>query len=432
MEFKTLKNRQLDIIVSLWTNVCRFVLAGVFIFSGFVKAIDPLGTTYKIQDYFEALNFIPLISTVIPFGGALFIAFVEFCLGVFLLFGFRRRVSTSFVFVFMIIMTLLTFWLAIMNPISDCGCFGDAIKLTNWQTFFKNVFLLIAAVSVFRWGNQIRPLVSQRFDWLIELYTFLFIGGVMVYSLRNLPVFDFRPYHIGANIKEGMEIPEGAFPTEYETFFVLEKDGKKKEFTLDNYPDSTWTFVDSRTVVKKRGYEPPIHDFSIVRHDDGDDITEAVLNNVSYSFLLIAHQLKEADDSRVDLINELYDYCIENGYAFYCLTASPDEDIQYWQERTGAEYPFAITDDTTLRTIIRSNPGLVLLKKGVVINKWSVENIPDEYQLTDKLEKLSLGHINQRGPVHRILLVLGWFVLPLFLFSVIDIVWGKYRNYRKK
>lgn len=427
-----MKQNQLNTIISLWTNVCRFVLAGVFIFSGFVKAIDPLGTTYKIQDYFEALNLMSLTPTIVLFIGALLIAFVEFCLGVFLLFGFRRRISTLFVFILMIIMTLLTFWLAAVNPISDCGCFGDAIKLTNWQTFFKNVFLLIASIFVFRWGNLIRPLVSQRFDWLIELYTFLFIGGMMYYSLKNLPMFDFRPYHIGANIKESMEIPEGESPTEYETFFILEKDGKQKEFTLDNYPDSTWTFVDSRTVVKKRGYEPLIHDFSIVRQDDGEDITEAVLNDVDYSFLLVAHQLKRADDSRVDLINELYDYCIENGYAFYCLTASPDEDIRYWQERTGAEYPFAITDDTTLRTIIRSNPGLVLLKKGMVVNKWSVENIPDEYQLTDKLDKLPLGQINQRGPVHRIMLVLGWFVLPLFLLSMIDVGWGKYKNYKKK
>ena len=427
-----MKKNQLNTAIGLWTNVCRFVLAGVFIFSGFVKAIDPLGTTYKIQDYFEALNLISLISTIVPFVGTLFIAFVEFCIGVFLLFGFRRRVSTSFVFVLMILMTLLTLWLAVVNPISDCGCFGDAIKLTNWQTFFKNVFLLIAAFFVFRWNNLIRPLVSHRFDWLIELYTFLFVSGVMGYSLRNLPVFDFRPYHIGANIKEGMEIPEGKSPTKYETFFILEKGGEHKEFTLDNYPDSTWTFVDSRTVVKKKGYEPLIHDFSIVRQDDGEDITEAVLNNVDYSFLLIAHQLKKADDSRIDLINELYDYCIENGYVFYCLTASPDKDIEDWQERTGAEYPFAITDDTTLRTIIRSNPGLVLMKNGIVINKWSVENFPDEYQLTDKLDKLPLGHVNQRALGHRILLVLGCFALPLFLFSMIDVGWGKYKNYRKR
>ena len=147
----------------------------------------------------------------------------------------------------------------------------------------------------------------------------------------------------------------------------------EKEFSLENYPDSTWTFVDSKTVVKKQGYEPPIHDFSIIRQEDGEDITEEVLNDEDYTFLLVAHQLNQADDSTIDLINELYDYSVENDYKFYCLTSSTDEDIEDWQERTGAEYPFCLMDNITLKTMIRSNPGLMLLKNGVVINKWSVK-----------------------------------------------------------
>ena len=196
----------------------------------------------------------------------------------------------------------------------------------------------------------------------------------------------------------------------------------EKEFTLENYPDSTWTFVDSKTMVKEQGYEPPIHDFSIIRQEDGEDITDEVLDDDNYTFLLVAHQLSQADDSTIDLINELYDYSVEHGYQFYCLTSSPDSDIEDWQERTGAEYPFCLMDDITLKTMIRSNPGLMLLKNGVVINKWSVNSLPDEYVLTDSLDKLELGKQKQESDLQTIGYVLLWFILPLMMVLCVDIL----------
>ena len=418
-----MESKQLHSIIGIWTNACRFLLAAVFIFSGFVKAVDPLGTQYKIQDYLEVFGWAASVPAFLPFLASVLQAMVEFCLGVYLLFGIRRRMTTLFVVLIMGVMTPLTLWLALSNPISDCGCFGDAVTLTNWETFGKNVLLLIAAVSVFKWGNRITPLVTKRFDWLVAMYTFLYISGMTLYCYRELPVFDFRPYHIGADIRKGMEIPEGEKPTVYETRFILQKDGVEKEFTLENYPDSTWTFVDSKTMVKEQGYEPPIHDFSIIRQEDGEDITDEVLDDDNYTFLLVAHQLSQADDSTIDLINELYDYSVEHGYQFYCLTSSPDSDIEDWQERTGAEYPFCLMDDITLKTMIRSNPGLMLLKNGVVINKWSVNSLPDEYVLTDRLEKLPLAQINEKTFSHKVVLVLAWFVFPLLFFSMVDVIW---------
>jgi uncharacterized membrane protein YphA (DoxX/SURF4 family) len=284
-----LESKQLHSIIGIWTNACRFLLAAVFIFSGFVKAVDPLGTQYKIQDYLEVFGWAASVPAFLPFLASVLQAMVEFCLGVYLLFGIRRRMTTLFVVLIMGVMTPLTLWLALSNPISDCGCFGDAVTLTNWETFGKNVLLLIAAVSVFKWGNRITPLVTKRFDWLVAMYTFLYISGMTLYCYRELPVFDFRPYHIGADIRKGMEIPEGEKPTVYETRFILQKDGVEKEFTLENYPDSTWTFVDSKTMVKEQGYEPPIHDFSIIRQEDGEDITDEVLDDDNYTFLLVAH-----------------------------------------------------------------------------------------------------------------------------------------------
>lgn len=426
-----MENGKQHIAIGVITTVCRFVLAVVFIFSGFVKAIDPLGTQYKIQDYLDAFGWTGVFPEFVPFVASALLGMLEFCLGVYLFFGIRRIIAPRAVVAVMAVMTPLTFWLAWDHPVSDCGCFGDAVILTNWETFGKNVVLLAMSLVVLKWRRRLFPLATTRFDWLIALYGFLYILCMTVYCYRHLPVFDFRPYYVGANIQQGMSIPEGEEPTEFETRFVLQKDGVEKEFTLENYPDSTWTFVDSKTVVKKQGYEPPIHDFSMIRYEDGEDITEQVLADEGYTFLLVAHQLGQANQSRMDLINELYDYCLEYGYAFYCLTSSSDEDILKWQEDTGAEYPFCLMDNITLKTMVRFNPGLMLLKKGTVVGKWSIIDIPDEYQLVGPLEQLPMGEANRPSFVYRLIGVLMWFAFPLFLMCVADLSWERYRKKRE-
>ena len=427
-----MENSRQHKVIGVCTTVCRFVLAVVFIFSGFVKSIDPLGTQYKIQDYLEAFGWTGVFPAFFPLLGSVVLGIVEFCLGVYLFFGIRRIIAPRAVVALMAFMTPLTFWLALDNPVSDCGCFGDAVVLSNWETFWKNVVLLVMSVVVLKYRRRVFPLVTTRFDWLIALYGFVYILGIAGYSYRELPVFDFRPYHVGADIRRGMEIPEGEQPTVYETRFVLQKDGEEREFTLDNYPDSTWTFVDSKTVVKQKGYEPPIHDFSILSAEDGEDLTEQVLSDPNYTFLLVSHQLRLADESMIDLINELYDYSLEYGYAFYCLTSSSDEDIQVWRENTGAEYPFCLMDNITLKTIVRSNPGLVLLKEGKVISKWSVNNLPDEYQLTGPLDTLSIGHVNEWSFWQKTFGVVAWFVFPLLVICLTDLAWERYGRRKPK
>lgn len=426
-----MENGKQHIAIGVITTVCRFVLAVVFIFSGFVKAIDPLGTQYKIQDYLDAFGWTGVFPEFVPFVASALLGMLEFCLGVYLFFGIRRIIAPRAVVAVMAVMTPLTFWLAWEHPVSDCGCFGDALVLTNWETFGKNVVLLAMSLVVLKCRRRLFPLATTRFDWLIALYGFLYILCMTVYCYRHLPVFDFRPYYVGADIRQGMSIPAGEEPTEFETRFVLQKDGVEKEFTLENYPDSTWTFVDSKTVVIKQGYEPPIHDFSMIRYDDGEDITEQVLADEGYTFLLVAHQLGQANQSRMDLINELYDYCLEYGYAFYCLTSSSDEDILKWQEDTGAEYPFCLMDNITLKTMVRFNPGLMLLKKGTVVGKWSIIDIPDEYQLVGPLEQLPMGEANRPSFVYRLIGVLMWFAFPLFLMCMADLSWERYRKKRE-
>lgn len=412
-------------------NLCRFVLGGTFIFSGFVKAIDPLGSFYKIQDYLVAFG----MGEWFPFYAMLFFAIllsaIEFCIGIFLFMGIRRRLASSLALLLMCVMTPLTLYLAIADPVSDCGCFGDAVVLTNWQTFGKNVFLLFAAIVVFRERKQLIRFVTLKVEWMVSLYTILYIFVLSFGCLKDLPILDFRPYRIGINIVEGMEVPEGAEPSIFETRFVLEKDGNRQEFGLEDYPDSTWTFIEARTILKKKGYEPPIHDFSLLEVETGEDITERVLSDDGYTFLLIAHRIEEADDSNIDLVNEVYDYCVEYGYTFYGVTSSSEEEIEYWCDRTGAEYPFCQMDDITLKTIIRSNPGLLLLKHGTILNKWSNNRLPDEYDLTDSLDKLELGQQKDVDDWRTIGYVVLWFVVPLMLIVALDVFIVRRREQRR-
>ena len=406
-------------------NIARTLLAVTFILSGFVKAVDPLGTQYKINDYLAAWGLRDIVPDIMTLGTSVLLCVTEFLIGICLLFAIHRRLVSKLTLVLMTVMTLITLWLAITNPISDCGCFGDAIVLTNWQTFWKNVILLAATVVIWKWPTDMVRMISISNQWIVFNYSALFILGTAGWSLWNLPVFDFRPYHIGANIQEGMTIPEGAPQPQFETTFIMEKNGQRQEFTTENYPDSTWTFIDSKTVQTAEGYVPPIHDFSILSDED-EDITEEVLSNKGYTFLLISPHLENANDSEFGKINQISEYSKLQGYPFYCLTASTQRAISRWQDMTGAEYPFCATDEITLKTVIRSNPGLVLLHEGTVVGKWSHNSLPviDDEDFTQPLEKLNIGQMTEDSVARKIAMILAWFVLPLVLLTIADRLWA--------
>ncbi|KAA6317594.1 hypothetical protein EZS27_032271, partial [termite gut metagenome] len=411
--------------------LCRFILSGLFIFSGFVKAIDPLGSQYKVQDYLEVFGVALWFPSYFSLMLSIILSSLEFILGVFLFFGIWEKRTTTVALLFMLVMTPLTLFLALTNPISDCGCFGDAWLLTHWQTFWKNVFLLGIVILVFRERKRIIRLIRVKSQGWIVWYVLPFIVILSIYCLMYLPIFDFRPYKIGANIRENMIIPPDAKPNVYESIFILEKDGQRKEFTSNNYPDTTWMFIDVRNVLKKKGYEPPISDFSMIDLLSGEDITEKVLTDENYTFLLTIWSVEKADDSNIDLINEIYDYCTENGYGFYGLTSSSDEQIEQWRYKTGAEYPFCLTDPITLKTMIRSNPGLMLIKNGGILNKWSDKDLPNEYVLSDRLENIRLGEVKQDKKINSIGIIVFWFVLPLLIVSGIDDLFVR-RKFRRK
>lgn len=364
----------------LIVNICRIVLATTFILSGFVKAVDPLGTQYKIDDYLGAMHLGGMLPGIASLGASVVLAAVEFCLGIFLLFAIQRRLTSRCILLMMVVMTPLTLWLALANPISDCGCFGDAIVLTNWQTFGKNIVLLACAAIVAWWPQEMFRFVSRSNQWIVINYSIVFIAMMALWSLYYLPPFDFRPYHIGTNLRQQWQRTMEGEDLPYADFFIESGDG---------------------------------------------DITEQVLADTGYTFLLVSPYLEQADDSRLDLINQLYEYTQEHDYVFYCLTASSAKQVRVWRDITGAEYPFCQTDGTTLKTVIRSNPGLLLVKDGVIIRKWSHNNLPElsEAESTLPLEQLEIGKLPTDGPARKIATILLWFVLPLALLTMADRLW---------
>ena len=413
-------------------NLCRMALALTFILSGYVKAIDPLGTQYKLNDYAAAMHLSEYIPDCLTLTGAIALAMTEFALGIFMLFAIRRHLVSRLMTAMMVMMTLITVWIFIANPVKDCGCFGDAIKLTNGETLLKNIVLLAAAIVTAMRPLDMARLISKSNQWIVTNYTLVYIVCTSLYCLYALPTFDFRPYHIGADIKKGMEIPEGAEQPEFETTFILKKNGQTREFTLDNYPDSTWEFVDSKTVQTRQGYEPPIHDFSLTDTKTGEDITDNVLSHKGYTFLLISRSLAYADDSNFGDIDQIYEYASEHNIPFYCVTASTDSDINRWRDLTGAEYPFCTADETTLKTIIRSNPGLLLLKDATIIGKWSHNQLPDPDELTASPDKLPIGQQPDDGVTGKLIKVLLTFLLPLTLLTIADRLWAWSKWVRNK
>ncbi len=379
--------------VNLWrwvvVNVCRLLLAATFIFSGTVKLIDPQGVQYKLEDYAVAFGMYDYVQGLAALVLALVLAMLEFMLGIYVFFGIRRRKSMLVILAFLLVMTPLTLYLALKNPVVDCGCFGDAIKFTNWQTFWKNIVLLaMTIVALFNLRRMTR-FISERNQWLISFYSFLFGLVFAGYNLYRLPVVDFRPYHIGANLLQGI---------------MDERYGT----------DTSMQYID----------------FAI-QSLDGEDITETWLQQDGYKFLLVAPYLNQADDANADRINNLYEYCQQYDYPFLCLTSSTEDDMEQWRDATGAEYPIAWTDGVVLKTVVRSNPGLLLLQDGTIIMKYAHTQLPDVQHDSPRIEDDRKQNAPQRNYLRDAFRLLSWFILPLFLIVFLDGLWVGSKYYRR-
>ena len=359
--------------------ICRITAGLVFIFSGMVKAIDPLGSAYKFQDYFLAFNIDFLQPLSLPLG--ILLCSAEFFAGFSVLFNIRHRAGILILMLLMAVFTPLTLVLALTNPVTDCGCFGDVIHLTNWQTFIKNLILLVPVLILFINRKKVVPLNGMIREWLTVSGIIILFVAFSLYNLRYLPLIDFLPYKTGTFIPDQMKIPEGKPVDRYETTFIYEKDGVKKEFSLDNYPadDTTWKFVDQKSVLAEKGYQPPIHDF-VLTTQDNEDITENVLTSEDFIFFMTCRKLENIAQKKLNAGFELGNKLSSGNFRFLILTASGAGEIRKY----GNNHSVCSVDEITIKTMVRSDPGYMLIREGKILGKWSWANIPSYEDLVKK------------------------------------------------
>jgi uncharacterized membrane protein YphA (DoxX/SURF4 family) len=421
--------------------ISRVFIAIVFLYSGFVKAVDPLGYTYKIIDYFTAFGmdaFKPL-----AFYLAIAITSAEFLIGFGLLLGIFLKLYSRLATLFMIVFTPLTLYLAISNPVTDCGCFGDALIITNWQTFWKNLIIDIPLVILLLQNKNLKDSFTFKNSVILNILGLVFIVYISIYSFMHLPIIDFRPYKIGNNIQEGMQIPEGKKSDVYKSTFTYKNKNTQEEKKFEennlNEPlnnEDLWEFIDSKTILIEEGYHPPIHDFSIINETEGD-ITEQVLRDSSYTFILVSYNLNKVNfgglvkfeqlsksisnanfliltaalneeisrtkDSLIDYLSydtlltkevstkTIYFYEFEGNVIEFDENEIPEdkayifigtEDIETEiAQKAELSFDFNICDPTTLKTIIRANPGMILIKSGTIINKWHYNDFPNQEEI---------------------------------------------------
>ena len=371
--------------------ISRTLLGLVFVFSGVVKAIDPLGTVYKIEDYLKAFG--GFFTELLPLAevAAWGLIILELLLGVCMFLNIRTQWTSWLALLFYLVMTPLTLYIALTNPVSDCGCFGDAIVLTNWQTFWKNVVLILLAILLVALRKHTRQLWSNWMELVLVVLTIVVAVAFMTWTKLHLPIKDFRPYKIGNHLPTLMEYPEDAEPDQYDISFVYAKDGVEQTFTLENYPkgDSTWTFVRQESRLIKKGYEPPIHDLEIL-NADYEDLTWDILESEAPVTLVVMYDLAKADKSQIAKVEALASNLSpfaslpdtlslqgESEGAFYILTGSGTDDIiNFCLEYPALSDYICTCDPVTLKTIVRANPGAIVLQNGIVIDKYNLRNRP--------------------------------------------------------
>ncbi len=370
-------------------HIARVLLGITFIFSGFVKGIDPWGSAYKFTDYFNAMGMEWLIWAAFPLG--VFLSFAEFAIGAALLFNMFIRFTSWLALLFMAFFLPLTLWIAIKNPVTDCGCFGDALVISNWETFYKNLVLMIFAIIVVKYRNKMNWEWGKKPGMILGSAALIGYIAIVYYSYNHLPILDFRPYKVGVNIPDAMKTPEDAPKEVYEnTFYYKNKNtGEVQKFTEENYPwqdTVNWVYDNMESKLVQEGYKPPIHDF-MIQSADGDDVKDFFIHDENYVFMLIAHNLDKSSRKPQEEINNLAAWAQENGYSFICITSSLPDQSSAFVEETGAPYEFFTCDEITLKTIIRSNPGLVVIKDGNIVGKWHYNDIPTPEEFKEEFLK---------------------------------------------
>jgi uncharacterized membrane protein YphA (DoxX/SURF4 family) len=358
------------------TQFSRLFVGILFIISGLIKLNDPIGFSYKLDEYFSEPVFNMPYFVPFTLAIALFLVILEVVLGVMLLIGYKSKYTTNSLLLLVVLFTFLTFYSAYFDVVKDCGCFGDALHLTPWQSFSKDIILLFFILILFFNKNLIKPLFSNSIQNIITYLSIVLCAFMGFWVINHLPIKDFRPYKVGTNIRTAMEIPEGAAKSLVEMVFIYKVNGVDKEFTqkdLMSLPEGA-TFVDRIDKVIVQGYLPPIHDFKLELQ--GQDETQTILSKENV-LLIVAHDLKKSNKSALkDCIN-LYKKAVAKGYYVAVLTGSSNDVITSVKKEYGFEFDFLYCDATTLKTIERANPSYVLLHYGSVGQKVHHNDIDD-------------------------------------------------------
>jgi uncharacterized membrane protein YphA (DoxX/SURF4 family) len=358
----------------------RLMLGLLFLFSGFSKGVDPLGTAYRVEDYFIAYG----VDWMMP--SALFFSFVlnaaELVLGGLLILNIKPKLISWLVLVMMVFFTLTTLNDAISNPVPDCGCFGDALIMTNWQTFYKNLVISVLVFIVFLNRDKLKNSYHNSTEWTIGFALIAVFIGFQYLNVINLPMMDFRAWKVGNRL-----FPETPQPVKYYLIYKHKTTGEVKEYLSPEYPYDdpewveNWEFVSQRVEDPNRiqGMDLAIIDFG------GEDVTNTFLKNPDYHFFAVAWDLGSTDTEAFQEIVQLYENAEENGYSFIVITATLPSKIQYFLEREKLTFdiPFYNADDIALKTMIRANPGLIMIKNGKVIDKWHHNFLPDWEELEE-------------------------------------------------
>ena len=348
-------------------SLVRLLVGVVFIISGFVKLVDPIGFSFKLEEYFEphVLNMPFFIPYAYPI--AIFVVAFELILGVLLLLGYLRNFTLLSLLGLTIFFGFLTFYSAYYNKVTDCGCFGDALKFTPWGSFTKDMVLLVLAAALWYARGYISPLFSPQKCLTILVITVLACMGLVYYTHNHLPIIDFRPYKVGVDINKAKEIPANAPKAVYDYHWKFKVGDKEQIITTQgDYPEvEGGTYISVKTELVSKGYEPPVHDFVIMK--DGEDVTNQILAEPKL-LLVTSYDLGKANLEGFRPIKELTDKALKQGYKVIGLTPSP-EKAQELLGQYGLSFDFYAMDVTPLKTMVRANPAVIRLERGTIKQK---------------------------------------------------------------
>ena len=348
-------------------NFSRLFVGLLFIFSGLIKINDPVGFSFKLEEYFgpTVFNIDFLLPYVLPL--AIFIVVVEVLLGVFLLIGLKKEFTIYSLFAMIVFFTFLTWYSAYFNKVTDCGCFGDAIKLTPWESFTKDIILLVFIIILMIGLKYIKPLFTNKLQYSIPVISLVICILIVNQVLSHLPLLDFRPYKIGNNIIENMITPEDSKKAIFRYDWLFNVEGEKKIIsTSGSFPSVEGDFISVDTELLEEGYEPPIHDFSMELDDI--DYTDDLMQEEKL-LIFVFYNISKIESEALDDLKESLSIAMDNNYKIIGLTASGNEDVNNFKSKFLVDLDFYFCDETALKTIVRSNPAALKLHKGTIIEK---------------------------------------------------------------